>query len=428
MTYDVVVVGAGPAGSTTAKIVAERGFKVLVLEKYTLDREKPCAGAITNRVVEHFRIPKKAFARKCTGVFLCSPKNRTVIVGKHGKIRLVMRSVFDKVLCQMAMDKGAVFFEKSLVNEPLIKNGKVIGVKTKIKGKTRTIKGKLIVGADGTPSIMATKLELYSGRPNTIGFCFQYQMELSNELIEQRIGSNIEIYFGSQWIPFGFTWIFPKNNLVTVGNGTWIDVIQQRKINLKKHLDHFIKKHPVASMKLEGAKVLHSQAHLIGFPGVLKDNVAKGCLIVGDASGTVSHVNSEGIWYSMKSGEAAGISAAEMLEKGDVSANTIRTKYYQNLDQNVKDDLRLAAKIRNFINSDTKQQRTVVAIIKDQWWANLIETIMDGTCPYKKALKQIRSRPDKMLKPVHFTDKSFRTILVAKSVWVLCEKPIFMNL
>jgi len=245
---------------------------------------------------------------------------------------------------------------------------------------------------------MAKKLGLYSGRPDTIGFCFQYQMELSNELIEQRIGSNVEIYYGSQWIPFGYTWIFPKNNVVTVGCVNGIDVIQQRKISLKKHLDHFIKKHPVASTKLEGAKVLHSQAHLIGYPGVLKDNVAKGCLIVGDASGTVSPWNSEGIWYSMKSGEAAGISAAETLEKGDVSVNTIRTKYYQNLDQNVKDDLRLAAKIVNFGNSDTKQQRTVVSIIKDQWWANLLETMIDGTCPYKKALKQIRSRPDKILK------------------------------
>ncbi|MQY62651.1 geranylgeranyl reductase family protein [archaeon] len=398
MTYDVVVVGAGPAGSTIAKIVAERGFKVLVLEKYTLDREKPCGGAISNRVVEHFRIPEKAFARKCTGIFFCSPKNRTAVIGKRGKIRFVMRSVFDKVLCQMAMDKGAEFFEKSLVNEPLIKNGKVIGVKAKIEGKTKTIKGKLVIAADGTPSTMAKKLELYSGRPNTIGFCFQYQMELSNELIEQRIGSNMEIYFGSQWIPFGYTWIFPKNNVVTVGCGTWIDVIQQRKISLKEQLDHFIKKHPVASTKLEGAKVLHSQAHLIGFPGVLKDNVAKGCLIVGDASGTVSIVNSEGIWYSMKSGEAAGISAAETLEKGDVSANTIRTNYYKNLDQKVKDDFRFAAKIRNFINSDSKQQRTVVSIIKDQWWANLIESIIDGTCPLKKGFKQVRSRPDKMLK------------------------------
>lgn len=398
MTYDVVVVGGGPAGSAIAKIVAERGLKVLVLEKYTLDKEKPCAGAISNRVVEHFRIPEKAFARKCTGIFLCSPKNRTVVIGKRGKIRLAMRSVFDKVLCQMAMDKGAEFFEKSLVTEPLIKNGKVIGVKTKIKGKTKTIKGKLVIAADGTPSTMAKKLELYSGRPNTIGFCFQYQMELSNELIEQRIGSNTEIYYGSQWTPFGYAWIFPKNNVVTVGCGTWIDVIQQRKISLKKQLDHFIKKHPVASTKLEGGKVLHSQAHLIGFPGVLKDNVAKGCLIVGDASGTVSPWNSEGIWYSMKSGEAAGISAAEMLEKGDVSANTIRTNYYKNLDQNVKDDLRLAAKICNFTNSDTKQQRIVVSIIKDQWCANLIETLIDGTCPYNKALKQVHSRPDKILK------------------------------
>ena len=138
MTYDVVVVGAGPAGSTIAKIVAERGFKVLVLEKYTLDREKPCGGGITNRVVEHFKIPEKAFSRECTGIFLCSPKNMTVVIGKRSKIRLVMRSVFDKVLCQMAMDKGAEFSEKSLVNEPLIKNGKVIGVKTKINGKTKT--------------------------------------------------------------------------------------------------------------------------------------------------------------------------------------------------------------------------------------------------------------------------------------------------
>ena len=149
---------------------------------------------------------------------------------------------------------------------------------------------------------------------------------------------------------------------------------------------------------LKGAKILQCQAHLIGYPGVLKDNVAEGCLIVGDASGTVSLWTSEGIWYSMKSGEAAGISAAEILEKGDFSASAIRIKYYQNLDQNVKDDLSLATKIVNFVNSDAKQQRTVAAIIKDRWWANLIETLMDGTCSYKKALKQIRSRPDKMLK------------------------------
>jgi geranylgeranyl reductase family protein len=398
MTYDVVVVGGGPAGSTTAKIVAEKGFKVLVLEKYTLDREKPCAGAITNRVIEHFRIPEEAIARKCTGIFLCGPKNRTVVFGKHGKIRLVMRSVFDKVLCEMAMDKGAEFFENSLVIEPRIKKRKVIGVTARIKGKTKTIKAKLVIGADGTPSTIAKKLQLYSGKRNTLGFCFQYQMQLSNELIEQKIGSNVEAYYGSQWIPYGYTWIFPKNNVVTVGCVTGLDVIQQRKIKIKQYLDNFIKKHPVASKKLEGAKILRCQAHLIGYPGVLKENVAEGCLIVGDASGTVSRWTSEGIWYSMKSGEAAGITAAETLEKGDVSASSIRMRYYQNFDQKVKDDLTLAAKLFNFVNSDSKQERTVVAIIKDRWWTNLVETLMDGTCSYKKALKQIRNRPDKVLK------------------------------
>jgi geranylgeranyl reductase family protein len=393
-----VIVGAGPTGSTAAKILAERGFKVLVLEKYSLSREKPCAGAITNRAVEYFRIPEEAFTRKCNGIFLCSPKNWTVIIGTNGKIRLTMRSIFDKVLYQMAKDKGAEFFEKSIVNEPLIKNGKVIGVKIKINNQIKTIKTKFVIGADGTPSTLAKKLELYSGRSNTIGFCYQYQMELSNEQIEERIKGNAEIYFGSQWIPSGYTWIFPKNNLVTVGCVAGIDVIKQRKINIKENLDHFIKKHPVASSKLEGAKILLSQAHLIGYPGVLRDNVVDGCLIAGDASGTVSPWTSEGIWYSMKSGEAAGISAAEILRKGDVSSSNVRMKYYQNMNQTVKDDLRLAAKIVNFVNSDIKQHRTVVAIIKDRWWANLIENLMEGNCPYEEALKQIRSRPDKLFK------------------------------
>jgi flavin-dependent dehydrogenase len=202
MKYDAVIVGAGPAGSTAAKIVAERGFNVLVLEKDTLNREKPCGGAITHRVVEYFKIPKNAFARKSSGIFLCSPKNRTAVIDKHTKnVRLVMRSDFDKILSEMAIDKGARFFESSLVLEPSIKDGEVVGVKARINGEAKAIEGRLIIGA----STLASKLGLYSGNLKTIAFCFQYQMKLSNDLIEQRIGNNIEVYFGSEWIPFGYT-------------------------------------------------------------------------------------------------------------------------------------------------------------------------------------------------------------------------------
>ena len=162
-------------------------------------------------------------------------------------------------------------------------------------------------------------------------------------------------------------------------------------------MDHFIKKHPIASRKLKGSRNVLCQAHFVGYPGVLKDNVFDGCLIVGDACGTVSVWNSEGIWYSMKSGEAAGLSCAEILEKEDLSSGCIRKKYFQNLDQKVKDDLSLGAKIFNFGNSDAKMQKIIEFISKDRWWAILIENMMDGTCSYRNALKQIRSRPDKML-------------------------------
>lgn len=403
-TFDVIIVGSGPAGSTAAKTVAERGLKVLVLEKDTLDREKPCAGGVTHGAVEYFKIPEKAFARKCTGLFLCSPKNKTAVMENLAKNSwLAMRGVFDRVLCEIAMDKGAEFSEKSLVEEPLVKDGKVVGVKAKIKGKTKIIEGKLIIGADGTPSTMATKLELNSNKPNTIASCFQYQMELPNELIEQRIGGNIELYFGSEWVPVGYTWIFPKDNIVSVGNATWMDVIKAGKINLKKQLDYFIKKHPIGSKKLEGAKGLYSQAHLIGFPGVLKENAANGCLIAGDASGAVSIATGEGIRFSMKSGEAAGLTAVETLRKDDVSASTLRTTYDNFLDQTVKDDLRLAFRVRKmFLNTDSQQERTVVSAARDPWFADLVENLVDGTYSYKKVFRRLWRRPDKVIKALLF--------------------------
>lgn len=397
LNYDVVVVGGGPSGSTTAKIAAQRGFKVLVLEKGPLDREKPCGGAVTNRVVEDFKIPKKAFVRNCSGIFLCCPKNRIVVIGKGNKIRLTMRSVFDKVLCQMALDKGVNFFENALVKGPVIKNGKVIGVRAKIDGKLSTVKARLVVGADGTPSTLARGLGLFSGDSKSLGFCFQYQMKLSNEDIEERFGGNVEVYYGTRWVPSGYVWVFPKDGLVSVGCVSGFEVIKQGRINLRGCLDHFIRKHPIASTKLGGSRIVLCQAHFVGYPGVLRDNVVDGCLIVGDASGTVSVFNSEGIWYSMKSGEAAGKSVTEVLEKEDLSAGTIRSRYIQYLDQKVKNDLSLASKLFRFGNSDIKMQRIIELISKDQWWVNLTQTLMDGTCSYRKALKQIRKRPDKML-------------------------------
>jgi flavin-dependent dehydrogenase len=118
----------------------------------------------------------------------------------------------------------------------------------------------------------------------------------------------------------------------------------------------------------------------------------------------------EGIWYSMKSGEAGGLSAVETLEKDDVSAKTLKAIYDQNLDQTVKDDLRLALKIRRrFLNTDAQQQRAVVSVAKDTWWADLVERTIDGTSSYKKVIRQTWSRPDKVFKTLYFIGRNLRT-------------------
>ncbi|MBU7023149.1 MAG: NAD(P)/FAD-dependent oxidoreductase [Theionarchaea archaeon] len=209
---DVAVIGAGPAGSMAAKAVAEQGFAVTVYEKGPLKREKPCGGAVSGRVLREFdfKVREQFWDRPCTGIYLCSPQNETVaLTSDRTMAYFVMREKFDYFLAREAQLAGASLVENAPA-EPLTKNGKITGVRV----NEQEIPADIVIACDGTPSSCARALNLYRGNDFNQAATYQYQMRLDNTEIDEKIGNNLEIYFGSSWVPYGYSWIFPKDGRV----------------------------------------------------------------------------------------------------------------------------------------------------------------------------------------------------------------------
>lgn len=407
MGYDVLVVGAGPSGSTAARYVASKGFSVLVLERKKLSWEKPCAGGISGRVIDEFGVPPKAFQRTITGDFVCSPKNLTVTLEKPYRIGACsMRAEFDQVLCEMAMDEGAEFREESRVTEPVLKAGVLSGVKAKEEGTTVVHEAKVTIIADGCPSDTSRKLGIYVGDPAHIFICYQEHMKLANTNIDDAIGNNIEIYFGSHIIPIGYAWIFPKDGAVSVGLGTPMHLVEEEKINLQNRLETFIKHHPIAKTKLHGAKTTLKQAAIIphgGLGGEESRIVSRihgdGYLVVGDAAGFVSPATGEGIYYGMKSGQLAAEATIKALMSEDYSEEAL-ANYARNVRESIiYNDMKYGWKIRRmFLESDKYTEKLVKASKRDPWFGEMTRQLISGEIPYQRFMRRLYTHPHKLLK------------------------------
>ncbi len=394
---DVIVVGAGPAGCMAAKAVAEKGYSVTVYEKGPLRREKPCGGGVSDRAVKEFHLDHKEsfWDRFCHGIFLCSPQNRTITLFDKagGKGYLVMREKFDYHLVQKAQKAGAHFVENTYV-EPFVKNGKVEGVKT----AEDTIGSDIVIACDGTPSSFARKLNLYAGNDYNQAATYQYQMKMDNKEIDEKIGDNMEIYFGHKWAPYGYSWIFPKSGVVTVGCGTWLYALKKSGANLKTCLDKFIREHPVASEKLKNAEILYPQSAMIGFSGISNPIYLDNFMVAGDAAGFVSVPTGEGIYYAMVAGRVAGEVAVEAVERKNTSKTFLR-EYKKRIDRKIGSDMKWGYWLRRLVMDKERNQEQLIRIsLKDEWIYDMTGRLIGGDVGYKQFLMGYLLRPHKLFK------------------------------
>lgn len=316
--YDCVVVGGGPGGAWAAKHAAEKGARVLLLEK---DREigvpVRCAEAVgiqgLNAVVE---LRERWISNVIKGAILVSPSGREVLVASdHDEGYVLDRKIFDYDLVQMATMAGVDVLTKAYVHGLEKPNGVVQGVKVQHLGKKFDIPTHLVIGADGLESRVGRWAGLKTHiKLRDMESCLQ--MTLSNINVDPRY---IYLYFGKDIAPGGYLWVFPKNeHVANVGLGISGDFARHK--SAQRYLQGFI------ARKFPDAAVLYTVVGGVPCAPTLKQIVAHGLMLVGDAAHQVNPMTGGGIVTAMLAGKMAGQVAAEAIELDDFSEGRL-SKY-----------------------------------------------------------------------------------------------------
>ena len=336
--YDVIVVGAGPAGSMAAMRAAEGGAKTLILEKHSLPRFKLCGGGIANWIVRHLDIPEEVLERQYKVLSFFTPpdyERHDINLGGLGYFG-VYRDAFDYTLTKLALGKGAELRENKHVDGVVREGGYVKGVTTRDGEKYLA---DVVIACDGAISTVAKACGMWDVWFRKKGetwkdqmcFCVGAEVRLGEKVIDERFGNTYMIFTGRDIAPMGYAWLFPKRENVSVGLGSMAKTLEKKPTY---YLNHFMKSHPVASRLLEGGETVLLRGAWIPIRNAYKPSYDSGLLIAGDAAGMVSPITGEGVFYAVRAGMDAGVTAAEAVNTGDFSAGFL-SKYQERWERSV---------------------------------------------------------------------------------------------
>ncbi|MCA9968659.1 MAG: NAD(P)/FAD-dependent oxidoreductase [Anaerolineales bacterium] len=334
--YDVIVSGAGPGGGVTATILAQRGYRVLLLDRQTFPRDKVCGDAVPAGAVGimyRLGMQEKVETAVQRGEFypltqmrLVSPKNYRLIAQFHkGELNtdsyVAPRLHFDAVIQQHAVDSGAEFCQAD-VKQPIVEGGRVVGVQAQVNGALETIRAKMVVAADGVTSRIARAL-----RPAAAQHVEKHRAVALRAYIEdlEEYPHEVEFYFYRNILP-GYAWVFPiGKNRANIGLGMRLDHFRKHKSNLKQMLQEFLEMPALKQRLKRGGKLRDVATWQLNFGSQKGMQYAfDGALLVGDAAGFINPLTGGGIHNSMVSGELAAQTIDEALQRGDTSRNALR--------------------------------------------------------------------------------------------------------
>jgi len=322
--YDVVVVGAGPGGSVSAREAAKLGLSVLLLEKrQEIGSPVRCAEGIAHELLVPFIEPDPRWISAVVSKAQITVEDAATVTGQaEGRQGYILeRRVFDRVLAEEAAKAGAQVMVKTAATGLLLEDDVVRGVVARGPAGVMEIECAVVIGADGVESQVGPWAGLDTALPLKDAMaCAQYL------LAGIEIDSACCYYYVGQGVaPGGYAWVFPKGEgKANVGLGVQADLAADTALN---YLTRFIEGQPLLAQGGVLSLSKGSPVTLVvgGVPvaPLLPRLVTNGLMLVGDAARQVDPLTGGGIANAMLAGRLAGEVAAQAIAAGDTSAEAL---------------------------------------------------------------------------------------------------------
>ena len=321
MTYDVVVSGAGPAGSKCAEVIAKAGYKVALIEK-DINFRKPCGGGIPRKSIYDYYPQLRSLdlvKKSYLAMFSADGHKLEQTFEEADDDPIVMdRLEFDNLARNVAVNAGAELFDKNTSYDFNYKNLKRVGIKTNTPLGKKEYFANIIIIADGMSSKLANKSGLRAKwSPLDIGIG-------KAEILEGESNLNAKgTYFFFK--KYGYSWIFPiDKQKFNIGTITYYE--NNLKYNAGDLYREFLQESRNRRFLLEkDYKVLWSASFPEPATGVLEKSLyGDSIILIGDAAGFVAPISGEGIHSAIVSGQIAGETSIKALEKEDFTANSLK--------------------------------------------------------------------------------------------------------
>ena len=357
--FDVIVVGAGPAGSAAAHTLAKAGLNVIMFERGEYPGSKNVMGGVLYRhqleeIVPDF-LDSAPFERPVVEQRFWMLDERSAFQMGYKGLEwaeapynnfTVFRAKFDKWFAEKAVEQGALLINETVVTEAIVEDGRVIGVRT--DRPDGDVYADIVILADGVNSLLAKQLGFHKElKPAEVALAAMQVINLPSEKIEDRFnlepnqGATIEIFGDSTKGMLGTSFIYTNKESISIGVGTLLSGLMKNKIRPHELLET-LKQHPMVRKLIEGGEPKEYLAHLIPEGGYnsMPKLAGHGVMVVGDAAQLVNGIHREGSNLAMASGRMAAETAILAKEVNDFSENILDSYRMKLLNSFVGQDLK----------------------------------------------------------------------------------------